>query len=233
LLIQLGKNDEALVCFENAIAIDKSQIVPWMNQAVTLRELKRYPEAEKSLRHALEVAHDKNDENEVLMELGSLLGDYIEDHEGALKVYRRVLDIRPEADVQVAIAECLIKLGRYEESRQPLLTAQASEEPLSCVKEYLLAVSYALEGDSASFESSFKRFLSHFEQRIDGKVPMVGADNWNYRGLLNMIAQRSPDLRTRFLLSLSADLQIGNIEPSRLTFFKPFRASQKGSPNAR
>jgi tetratricopeptide (TPR) repeat protein len=222
LLAKLGKRDEALPYFEKAIAVDKSQIVPWMNKAITLRELKRYHEAEEFLKRALEVLNDKKDEKEVLMQLGSLLGDSIGDHEGALKVYRRVLDIRHEADVQASIAECLIQLGRYKESRKPLLNTQSNEEPWSCIIEYLLVVSYALEGDDTNSELFFKRFLSHFEQRNDGRGPLVGARDWDYRSLLNTIAQKSPDLRTRFLLSLSVDLQIGNIDPSKLAFFQPF-----------
>jgi tetratricopeptide (TPR) repeat protein len=222
LLAKLGKRDEALPYFEKAIAVDKSQIVPWMNKAITLRELKRYHEAEEFLKRALEVVNDKKDEKEVLMQLGSLLGDSIGDHESALKVYRRVLDIRHEADVQASIAECLIQLGRYKESRKPLLNTQSNEEPWNCIIEYLLVVSYALEGDDTNSELFFKRFLSHFEQRNDGHGPLVGARDWDYRSLLNTIAQKSPDLRTRFLLSLSVDLQIGNIDPSKLAFFQPF-----------
>jgi tetratricopeptide (TPR) repeat protein len=216
-LTQLGKHEEALLCFDKAIPIDKSEVLPWTNKAIALRNLNRYSEVEECLRLAAEIVNDKYS---ALRELGSFLGNYKWDPEGALKVYQQLLSMRSEADIQASLAECLIKLGRYEEGRQAALRAQPNEEFLRCVISYLVVVSYALEGDGANFESSLKRFLSHFEQRNDARGLRVGADEWDYRSLVNTIDHNSPDLRTRFLLSISVDLQTGNIELSKLAFFK-------------
>jgi tetratricopeptide (TPR) repeat protein len=216
-LTLLGKHEEALLCFDKAIPIDKSEVLPWTNKAIALRNLNRYSEVEECLRLAAEIVNDKYS---ALRELGSFLGNYKWDPEGAVKVYQRLLNIRSEADIQASMAECLIKLGRYEEGRQAVLRAQPNEEFLRCIISYLIVVSYGLEGDGANFESSFKRFLSHFEQRNDAHGLRVGAGDWDYRSLVNTIDQNSPDLRTRFLLSLSVDLQTGNIDRSKLAFFK-------------
>jgi tetratricopeptide (TPR) repeat protein len=219
LLTKIGKRDESILCFDKAIAIDKSQILPWTNKAITLRELKRYPAAEECLRNALEIATDEDDKIELLMQLGSILGDHTWDHEGALQVYQRALEIRSTADVQANIAECLIKLGKYNEGRQVALSTKSDEKSLACILSYLVVVSYALECDGEKFDRSFKDFLKHFENPRDGELIRLTPEEWDYRGLLNIIANKSPDTRTRFLLSLSVDLQIGALDPSKLAFF--------------
>ena len=215
-LSQLGKHEEAFRCFDKAISVDKSEVLPWTNKAISLRNLHRYPEVEECLTLAAEIVNDKY---AALRELGSFLGNYKWDPEGAIKVYKQLLSIRSEAEIRASMAECLIKLGRYEEGRQAVLTEQPKEEVLRCIISYLMVVSYALEGDGPNFDLSFKRFLSYFEQRQGADGLKVSADRWDYSSLMNTIDHSSPDLRTKFLLSLSIDLQIGNIEPSKLAYF--------------
>jgi tetratricopeptide (TPR) repeat protein len=228
-LAMLEKYEESIPCFEKAIVIDKSIILPWFNKAISLRELKRYSEAEQCFRSALEIATDENDKIDLLMQLGGLLGDRTWDYEGALQVYQRALEIRPGAhDIQAAVAECLIKVGKYVEGRQLALSIESHEKALRCTLSYLAVVSYALQGDGANFESAFKNFLSHFEGVSDPEQVRVTPEQWDYRGLLNIIANKSPDLRTQFLLSVCADLQRGTIETSKLAFFNPVVRQNSG-----
>jgi tetratricopeptide (TPR) repeat protein len=224
LLISIGKHEAALPCFEKAIEIDRSEVLPWTNKAITLRFLNRYSEAAECLRLAKEVVTDRYS---ALRDLGSLLGDYMKDPESALEVYQEMLRISSEATAWINSAECLLELGRYEEGRHALLSAQPDEKHLRCIMSFLFVVSYALEGDSQKFDSSFEQFLKTFVQLDDEQRPVVGADNWDYCGLLNAISLRSPDLRTRFLLALAVDLQMGTVEPSKLEFFKSFPSAQR------
>jgi predicted O-linked N-acetylglucosamine transferase (SPINDLY family) len=112
-LKQLGRDEEALVPMQKAVALSPENAEAQNNLAATLRDLGRTEEAMACSRRALAI---KPDFAEAHLNLGNALVD-LEQFEEAVASYRRALEVRPDyAAVHSALGNAMHKLGRYHEA---------------------------------------------------------------------------------------------------------------------
>jgi tetratricopeptide (TPR) repeat protein len=219
-LIQMKRHRDAIQVLERAIALDSREILPRSNKAVALRALGLLREAQRYLEESAEVVTDRY---QAYLELGNLLADYGDDQMKAIETYRKALEIRPDDPYAIAAtSECLVKLGRYSEARQTAQKADqnVNDELLRCVTAYLVTVTYALEGDRVNWNAAFEEFLRRFKVADPAGTYRKIGESWNYNGLWRTIARSGAEDLTKFLLLTLIDLQIGNVEPSAMAFFR-------------
>ncbi len=211
-----NKHEAALKLFDKAIEIDRTEDLPWINKGESLRKLGRIDEAVDSLKSAVGVVTARRD---ILLNLSSLFGDYKADDKAALDCYEQILKPNPEdVTAKAGMAEILIKLRRYRDGRasaQEVMLA-SKDTNLQCVAQYLVVVSYALEGANTGTE--FQKLIEHFRSHSEKSV--ADSTNWNYSGLTNTINKSDVALETKFLLLTLIDLQLGKIDASKLSFFE-------------
>ncbi len=108
-----GRNEEALLCFERALEINRDDFLLWYNRAVTLKHLKRYEEALYSYDQVLAI---KPDFYQVWEDYGHILDD-LRRYEEALYCYNKALEINPEYEIAWNNFGALLRnLKRYEEA---------------------------------------------------------------------------------------------------------------------
>ncbi len=88
----LGRFDEALVCYERAIAIDSRTITAWNNKGMTLRSLGRHKEALYCYDRSLAI-----EQRQIIpwINKGNCLGDLTR-HKEAIECYNQALKINPQ-----------------------------------------------------------------------------------------------------------------------------------------
>jgi tetratricopeptide (TPR) repeat protein len=214
--VRQDKSEEALRFFDQAIELDGSESLPWVNKSETLKKLGRIDEAIQTLNSARGVVSNQND---ILLNLATLLADYRSDDGGALECYERILESSPDDTlVKAGLVEILIKLGRYRDGRQRALeVVQASKDhDLRYIVDYLVVVSHALEGSNINAE--LPKLVERF--RSPDKTVLTESTNWNYRGITRTIRKSDLAVETKFLLLTLIDLQRGKIDSSELAFFE-------------
>ncbi|MFO0466890.1 MAG: tetratricopeptide repeat protein, partial [bacterium] len=110
---KLGQTDEALECFDKAIAAKADFASAHHNRANLLREAKRYPKARESYDHALALQPD----NALIhANYAALLCD-LDEHEAALSALEKSITLRPEyPTAHFRKAEILLELGKPEDA---------------------------------------------------------------------------------------------------------------------
>jgi tetratricopeptide (TPR) repeat protein len=215
-LARMENHLEALKLFDKAIAMDKTQSSPWLEKSDSLRKLERLDDAIHCLESALEVVEDRH---RVLSALGLLFSDHKFDEQKALEWFRQALAIRPyDVEIKFNIAECLVTFGNYCEGRAYALEVErdSAVSTLQCAGQYLVMVSYALEGDAMGSEKHFRRFIDHFTKENKGQPSVM---NWDCRRLIKNITESEVNQETKFVLLTLIDLQLGTLLRSNLTFF--------------
>ncbi len=109
-LIQQGKYDEALECYDNAISLYPDNKGGLINKGVTLLNLKRYGEALNCFDKVLTIESD----DIALAGKGTALGG-LNKYEEALGYFDAALKIRPNNDIALALkGNALLGLNRYD-----------------------------------------------------------------------------------------------------------------------
>ena len=222
------QHEEALKFYDKAIEIDSREFLPWVNKSVSLRKLGRIDDALQYLEAALAKV---SDQTEVLISLAGLFADDRSDDERALKYYQLALETKPEElRIKAGMAECLIKSGRYREGRAYALeVGRASKDAnLQCVVQYLMVVSYVLEGADTGME--FRKFIEHFRGQSEKSI--ADSTDWNYRGVKNTINKSDVAPESKFLLLTFIDLLLGKIDASKLSFFESPTAGVSTPPRS-
>jgi tetratricopeptide (TPR) repeat protein len=112
-LLNLGNNEEAIVCYEKAIELDPNDAYAWNNKGLSLSNLARYEEAIKSYDKAIEL--DPNDAT-VFYNKGAILYNLAR-YEEAIKSYDKAIELDPnDANALSDKGLCLDELARYEEA---------------------------------------------------------------------------------------------------------------------
>ncbi|MDQ3967043.1 MAG: tetratricopeptide repeat-containing serine protease family protein, partial [Thermoproteota archaeon] len=112
-LDNLGKHQEAIACYDNALEIDPNCANPWNNKGNALANLSKYEEAIKHYDKALDI--DPN-AAPVWNNKGSALAN-LSKYEEAIKHYDKALDIDPNyANAWNNKGNALANLSKYEEA---------------------------------------------------------------------------------------------------------------------
>jgi tetratricopeptide (TPR) repeat protein len=128
-LAMLGRLEDALVHFDQALELNASYAEAHLNRGIVLKDLGRAAEAQEAFTRATEI--DRRDSRAFPSEVGNRiaithaqLGDlYLVANrpEEALVQYRAAIEIRPRfMDIRTKYAETLIELGSFEEARSEL-----------------------------------------------------------------------------------------------------------------
>jgi tetratricopeptide (TPR) repeat protein len=198
-----------------------------VNKARIQRDLCRYTDAIDTLSKAIEVVADKRD---ALAGIGYIYTEFLFKHDKALTYYELSLQRDPtDVTIRAAIAECLIKMGRYKEGRikAEQLVGQLGNPDLESSVSLVILASYALEGDIPSRARQFDAFLDLFRNQSPRKVGPKGESAWVFSGLLEVIRSSNIGSESKFLVSTAIDVQQRKIARSKLSFFTSTR-SQTG-----
>jgi Tfp pilus assembly protein PilF len=167
-----GRNEEALACYDCALALRRDIPQIWVNRGTALRDLVRLDEAEKSLREALRV---KPDFAKAHRELGNVL-DYLGRFEEAEASVRTALRLQPEvAFAHFTLGYILYHLGRATE-------AQASCRAALCLRpenrdvRVLLGHALLLAGQ---FEEGWNEFEWRWREREGRLRHLLAVPYWN------------------------------------------------------
>ncbi|MGQ0795691.1 MAG: tetratricopeptide repeat protein, partial [Nitrosopumilaceae archaeon] len=113
-LYNLGKYKEALEYVERILKIDPNDSESLANKALILTFLKKYPEALSVYEQVQNIALDKAS---VLVNLGMLYVDHLEDYEKGLNCFNDALKINPlDQDASANKSKTLVLLKKYEEA---------------------------------------------------------------------------------------------------------------------
>ncbi|HRU78822.1 MAG TPA: tetratricopeptide repeat protein [Rectinema sp.] len=119
-LIEEGRVEEALECFDKAIELDPQAIFSRINRANALALLDRIDEAIGEFAAALRI----DEENTSLWYNRGIVMSQIGDEEEAERCYRRAIQINPQDEDSSSsynnLAVCLINRGKLEEAIQYL-----------------------------------------------------------------------------------------------------------------
>jgi tetratricopeptide (TPR) repeat protein len=125
-LINLGKYEEAIECFNRAIRIDANHADAWSNKGIALRNLGKYNEAIDSYNKAIEIDH--NNANAWYHKGNALriLGKYNE----AIDSYNKAIEIdHNNANAMYGKGLSLDISGEHNKALAPKLTAETVERP--------------------------------------------------------------------------------------------------------
>jgi len=218
-LRQMQKYKEALPYFEKAIGANPKEDTPWLNKARNLLQLGFPRDALNTLHQALDAVSSKRD---VLATMGFIHTESLYEHDKALPYYQQCLQHDPtDVTIRAAIAECLIKMGRYKQGRteaEQLLGQMGNQDLESSVGLVILA-SYALEGDLAGRVRQFDAVLEHFGNKSSRKVDPNEEAAWVFNGLLEAIRSSTMSRESKFLVLTAIDVQERRIDQNKLSFF--------------
>jgi Flp pilus assembly protein TadD len=124
-----GKNEEAIQCFDRAIAIDPNIPDVWNERGLCLKSLGKFEDAQKSIERALEmVPRDEEflyNYGEVLETIG-ILHRQNKILKNAIQSFSAVTEINPNnASAWNHLGVCIKETGRDEESRNAFERARA------------------------------------------------------------------------------------------------------------
>jgi tetratricopeptide (TPR) repeat protein len=226
-LLDRGKKyEESLKWFDRAIKIEPNQSVPIVNKAKALVALNRVSEAQALLEGALKeaCAGDKRDN---LVRLAGAFSELFNDAQKALELCEQAVKLGAAGpDLELNIAEMLIRLDRREEGRgRASGVLEGDSEPrLKTVAAFLLYASHALEGDLAAADHCFADFAERIAELARAGGPGQAGVGWTYDGFLDMVVKCQASLATKFTLAAAIDLQngqLGALGLSRLHQFLP------------
>jgi tetratricopeptide (TPR) repeat protein len=215
--IQLGRYQEALTELDEAIRIDPTQYLPWVNNSRCFRELKDFEAGRKCLEDALGVI---GEHRMLLIALGQLFGDYLNDIHRALGLYKRALQLAPnDALAMTNIAECLIRVKEYRDARNYVASAidVSEDRKLTVICRFLALMCCSLEGDRAEQKTAFDEFIRSF---VSHKVGPISSLRWDFGSLTTVVTSVDADLETKFLLLTLIDLLSERRTTVDLTFFE-------------
>jgi tetratricopeptide (TPR) repeat protein len=227
----IGQNDQAIEAFDRAIELDRTEITPWANKARLFAKLNRLDEAIHCLDSACQVVRDTAGAS---LALANLLADYSElpvHFERSLVIFQDVLVETPgDYFTRANLVEVLVKLGRYKEAMDEAATVlnATTDVALRLMVEFLVLVSYALEGEythrTRQFEHLFDYFNSVVVNRPLGKW-------WTCDALIKAIVRSNSSAETKFLLLALLDVLLGRI-PSASALVKRVLEDGRRSPLA-
>jgi len=167
-----GRNEEALACYDRALA-DQGDIPQTLaNRGRALRNLDRLDEAETSLREALRL---KPDFANAHRELGNVL-DYLGRFEEAEASVRTALRLQPEdAFAHFKLGYILYHLGRATEAQASCRTALRLRPENRDVR-VVLGHALLLAGQ---FEEGWNEFEWRWREREVRLRPLLGVPYWN------------------------------------------------------
>jgi tetratricopeptide (TPR) repeat protein len=216
-LTKMQKYEEALPFYEKAIEVNPTEEVSWLNKAQNLRESGRYHDALDVLNRAIEAVRDKLD---ILYATGLIYSDYLYLHDKALACFEQCLRLDPSnIQIRAAIAECLIKMGRYAEGRAEAekLVGQLNDVDADCCLSLVILASYAFEGDVNGRARQFEVVLEKLNLcHLEGKPEEL---TWAFGGLLNSLRVSNITSESKFLVSTAIDLHQGKLARSSFSFF--------------
>jgi tetratricopeptide (TPR) repeat protein len=216
-LAEQHRYKEATAYFDGALALDKSDWVPWTNKADALRRLGMMTEAEACFREGAEQAADKE---RALTALAEFLAEYKGNDAEALDLFRQVSEMNPaDLGAKASIAELLIKLGQFAEGRRYAVEAasRTTDEKLRCITNFLVITADNLENATGAGADEYNTFFARMASLSKEDRCMEGV--WNYSGLIRTISGASIPEERRFLLLTMIDLQLGRVQRSNLTYF--------------
>ncbi len=112
-LYNLGRYDDAIMCYDKAIGIDPDNADSWNNKGRAMYFLGRYYEAITSLNKAIEIDPD----NAVAWNYTGRAMYHLDKYDEAIKCYDKAIGINPkDAEAWNNKGNALNSLGRYEES---------------------------------------------------------------------------------------------------------------------
>jgi tetratricopeptide (TPR) repeat protein len=127
----LDKPEEAVLWFEQVLEFVPGDLEALDILASVFRETENHPKLVQILRARAQVESDTEKRRELLLELGSVLQDFLDREEDAAEVYNEILELNPLDSVALAnLDELLGRLGRFAELAEVLeRKASIAEEP--------------------------------------------------------------------------------------------------------
>jgi tetratricopeptide (TPR) repeat protein len=219
-LSQLGEFTAAVERLDRAIELHETEVTPWVTKVWALARSGQLRRAEVCANKMLTVADDRV---EALTTKGRLLADWTMNHTEALDVLREALALRPgDVWIESDIAEVLLKVGDYDESRKvarKLLKLELDED-VCCAMLFIVYAGYVLEGTtSPERRNAFREFIDYYRSHFVTGAPKPSS--WNYQGLANLIHRNSEvsNEESAFLLTMAIDMQVGTIDARTASFF--------------
>ena|GEM_PF-3537382 len=212
-LFNLGRYQQALACFHDALQYDRDNAVAWANRGVTLAELGELEEALASFDEALRIDPDAPI---VLTNKGTTLQD-LKRFDDALACYDRVVTIDSRSHrVWRHRSQVLNTLGRYEEARDAAGRAcQLSPDDAEACYQQAYAL-FKLGQCDAAQEALDRR------EKLTGKSPttmLLRARIMHKQGnyveacrLCTSIPRGVPEYLKALRLNIECALQAGNLD---------------------
>jgi tetratricopeptide (TPR) repeat protein len=219
ILGEVGEFDAAVERLDRAIELDEIEVWAWGTKVVVLADGGQISRAEACANAMLRVVDDRG---EALRIKGLLLGDWKMNSTEQLNVLREASALKPgDVDIESDIAEALLKVGDYAESRgaaRKMLKLELMEYQ-HCAMLFIVYAAYVLDGTSSpKRRSAFREFIAYY--RYHFVTGARGPSTWNYRGLANMILQNGEvNEESAFLLAMAIDMQVGTINSRTASFF--------------
>lgn len=154
-LIEAGRTQEAVVCFEKALALNPNQPVARLNLGLILLHAGRLDEAATHLQHAVMV-DPKSAEAQRLLGYILLKQDKLEE---ALEHFQRAVNIRPDAANRLNLGNALLQGGQFLKAIENYLGV-IEEEPGNVDALYSLGMIYANLGKSDSATRYYQKALA-------------------------------------------------------------------------
>ena len=146
----------------------------------------------------------------------------MDEPEKALGYFEQAEAINPLDEAgSLSIAEILILLDRHEEARARLAEAQKKhvDPELRTVTAFLQLTSLALRGDRDLIPEQFEEVLKLTSEACQPNRKVPAVEEWSYEIMTRKIARSDMDLRLRFMLLVSIDLQLGHLAAPSLNEF--------------
>ncbi|MFN9718901.1 MAG: tetratricopeptide repeat protein, partial [Planctomycetota bacterium] len=157
------KLDEAAAAFQKCLLLNASDPVALLQLAVTLKDLKRYSEAETECRRAMELSPNTEKAQTLLAEI--LVADSRASQ--AVEILKELATVWPDdLRIRYALAMALQKSGRREESQQELRIYESLEPVSKQIED--LAKQLEKKPDDVNLRFQFGSLRLRHESRDEG-----------------------------------------------------------------
>ncbi|MBN2801660.1 MAG: tetratricopeptide repeat protein [Deltaproteobacteria bacterium] len=117
----LGNPEYSIQYFQQVLALDSSNVPALRQMGELYRNAKQWVEFVEVLKRAVDCEDDKNVKKDILVDLGEVLREYLQDLPEARKMYKEALSIDPTLETAINALERLYKASENWEELIPVL----------------------------------------------------------------------------------------------------------------
>jgi len=117
----IGKPDYAIQYFQQVLTLDTDNVPALRQMGQLYRAAKQWPELVEVLRRAVDCEEDRNIKKDILVDLGEILLEYLQDLPEARRVYKEALAIDPTLESALVALERMFRATENWEELIPIL----------------------------------------------------------------------------------------------------------------